>query len=58
MNIDTLRTNYVVQKMIEELRNTSKSQQVRPQFQLNVDIRKTKQKQIFQGLVKTIYEVE
>jgi hypothetical protein len=58
MDINTLRTNHVVKQMIEELRTTSQSQQAQSQFQLDVDIRKTRQKPIFQGFGKAIYEVE
>jgi serine/threonine protein kinase len=58
MNINALRTNYAVKQMIEEMRTISQSQQAQYQFQLEVDIRKTRQKPIFQGFGKSIYEVE
>jgi serine/threonine protein kinase len=56
MNIDSLKTNYTVKKMIEELRSVPQSQQPQYQFQLDVDIRKTRTKPIFQGFGKSIYE--
>jgi serine/threonine protein kinase len=58
MNINSLRTNYTVKKMIEELRSAPQSQQTQCQFQLDVDIRKTKTRPLFQGCSKSIYEVE
>src|ERR1700728_3275800 len=58
MKIDSLRTNYAVKKMIEELRSARQSQQVQYQFQLDVDIRKTRTRPLFQGFGKSIYEVE
>ena len=56
MDINSLRTNYIVKKMIDELRSTEQLQQT--QFQLDVDIRKTKPRPLFQGFGKSIYEVE
>jgi serine/threonine protein kinase len=58
MNISSLRTNYMVKKMIEELQLVSQSQQTQYQFQLDVDIRKTRPRALFQGFGKAIYEVE
>jgi serine/threonine protein kinase len=58
MNINSLKTNYTVKKMIEELRSTPQAQQAQCQFQLDVDIRKTRTRPLFQGFGKTIYEVE
>jgi serine/threonine protein kinase len=58
MDINSLRTNYIVKKMIEELRSTEQFQQTQNQFQLDVDIRKTRPRPLFQGFGKSIYEVE
>jgi len=58
MNIDSLRTNYTVKKMIEELGSVEQLQQTQYQFQLDVDIRKTRPRPLFQGFGKAIYEVE
>jgi serine/threonine protein kinase len=58
MNIDSLKTNHTVKKMIEELRSVPQSQQAQYHFQLDVDIRKTRTKPLFQGFGKSIYEVE
>jgi serine/threonine protein kinase len=58
MNINSLKTNYTVKKMIDELRSTPQAQQAQYQFQLDVDIRKTRTRPLFQGFGKTIYEVE
>ena len=58
MNINSLRTNYTVKKMIEELRSREQSLQIQYQFQLDVDIRKTRPRPIFQSFGKSIYEVE
>lgn len=56
MDINSLRTNYAVKKIIEEWKTKEQSQQT--QFQLDVDIRKTRSKPLFQGFGKYIYEVE
>ncbi|CAF2976060.1 unnamed protein product [Rotaria sp. Silwood2] len=58
MSVNTLRTNYTVKKMIEELKSTPASQQASCQFQLDVDIRRTRPRPLFQGFGKSIYEVE
>lgn len=58
MTIDSLRTNFMVKKMIEELRSAPQLQHAQYQFQLDVDIRKTRTKPLFQGFGKSIYEVE
>jgi hypothetical protein len=47
MDINALRTNYTVKQMIEEMRTTSQPQN---QFQLDVDIRKSRQKRYFKDL--------
>lgn len=59
MNINSLRTNYMVKKMIDELRSMrGRSSPTQCQFQLDVDIRKTRSRPIFQSFGKSIYEVE
>ncbi|CAF4673042.1 unnamed protein product, partial [Rotaria sp. Silwood2] len=58
MNIDSLKANYTVKKMIEELRSVSRPQQAQSRFELDVDIRKTRTRPLFQGFGKSIYEVE
>ncbi|CAF5013408.1 unnamed protein product [Rotaria sp. Silwood1] len=58
MNIDSLKANYTVKKMIEELRSVSRPQQAQYRFELDVDIRKTRTRPLFQGFGKLIYEVE
>jgi serine/threonine protein kinase len=44
--------------MIEELRSAPQPQHAQYQFQLDVDIRKTRSRPLFQGFGKSIYEVE
>jgi serine/threonine protein kinase len=56
MTIDSLRPNYIVKKMIDEF--TSTSLQKDYQFQLDIDIRKTKRRPLFQAPGKAIYEAE
>jgi len=58
MNINSLKTNYLVKKMIEELKSREQLQLTQCQFQLDVDIRKTRPRPLFQGFGKSIYEVE
>ena len=58
MNVNSLRTNYMVKKMIEEWKSVPQSQQIQYKFQLDVDIRKTRSRPLFQGFGKSIYEVE
>ncbi|CAF2993638.1 unnamed protein product [Rotaria sp. Silwood2] len=58
MSVDSLKTNYTVKKMIEELRSVSQPLQAQYQFKLDVDIRKTRIRPLFQGFGKSIYEVE
>ncbi|CAF1263406.1 unnamed protein product [Rotaria sordida] len=58
MNIDSLKPNYTVKKMIEELRSVSQPQQAQYRFELDVDIGKTRARPLFQGFGKSIYEVE
>ncbi|CAF1533981.1 unnamed protein product, partial [Rotaria sordida] len=58
MSIDSLRTNYTVKKMIEELQSTPSLEHSQCQFQLDVDIRKTRPRPLFQGFGKAIYEVQ
>jgi serine/threonine protein kinase len=58
MNISSLRTNYTVKKMIEELKSIEQLQQTQYQFQLDVEIRKIRPRPLFQGFGKSIYEVE
>jgi serine/threonine protein kinase len=58
MNINSLKTNYIVKKMIEELKSREQLQLTQCQFQLDVDIRKTRPRPLFQGFGKSIYEVE
>jgi serine/threonine protein kinase len=58
MDINSLRTNYIVKKMIEELKSIPQPQQACDQFQLDVDIRKTRSRPLFQAFGKSIYEVE
>ncbi|CAF3890429.1 unnamed protein product [Rotaria sp. Silwood1] len=56
MNIDSLKANYTVKKMIEELRSVSRPQQAQYRFELDVDIRKIRTRPLFQGFGKLIYE--
>jgi serine/threonine protein kinase len=56
MAIDSLRPNHTVKKMIDEF--TSTSIQKHYIFKLDVDIRKTKRRPIFQAPGKAIYEAE
>lgn len=56
MQISSLRPNYIVKKMVEELSSSSIKKQYH--FELNVDIRKTKNRPLFQAPGKTIYEAE
>lgn len=58
MNINSLKTNYAVKKMIEELRSRGRSSDMQYQFQLDIHIRKTRRRPIFQSFGKSIYEVE
>ncbi|CAF0782165.1 unnamed protein product [Adineta steineri] len=58
MDINSLKTNYAIKKVIQELKSTFPSQQEHCQFQLDVDIRKTRTRPLFQGFGKSIYEVE
>ena len=58
MNIDSLKTNYTVKKMVEEFKSVTQLYQAQCQFQLDVDIRKTRTRPLFQGFGKSIYEVE
>jgi serine/threonine protein kinase len=58
MDIHSLKTNYTVKKVIEELTSTLQPQQAQYQFQLDVDIRKTKTWPLIQVFGKSIYEVE
>jgi serine/threonine protein kinase len=58
MNINSLRTNYAVKKMIEELKSVEQLPLTKYQFQLDVDIRKTKPKPLYQAPGKSVYEVE
>ncbi|CAF4092513.1 unnamed protein product, partial [Rotaria sp. Silwood2] len=58
MSINSLRTNYAVKRMIQELNSIVQPQQIQYQYQLDVDIRKTRSKPIFQAFGKMIYEVE
>ncbi|CAF0803669.1 unnamed protein product [Adineta steineri] len=58
MDINSLKTNYAIKKVIQELKSTFPSQQEHYQFQLDVDIRKTRTRPLFQGFGKSIYEVE
>ncbi|CAF4150727.1 unnamed protein product [Adineta steineri] len=58
MDINSLKTNYAIKKVIQELKTTSSSQQEHYQFQLDVHIRKTRTRPLFQGFGKSIYEVE
>jgi serine/threonine protein kinase len=58
MVIRTLQTNYIVIKMINELHATPKIQSTQYQFKLDVDIRRTSMRSLFQAFGKAIYEVE
>ncbi|CAF1243717.1 unnamed protein product [Adineta ricciae] len=58
MNINSLRTNYTVKKMMEELKIISQGSQSQCEYRLDIDIRKTKTRPLFQGFGKFIYEVE
>src|ERR1700722_19151793 len=58
MDVSTLRTNHVVRKMIDEFTTMYQLQQAQYKFQLDIDIKKTKQRPIFQAFGKSIYEVE
>ena len=56
MNVNQLRPNRTLKKIIEESQSFPIEHQI--QFQLDVDVRKTRTKAIFQGFGKSIYEVE
>ncbi|CAF1179202.1 unnamed protein product [Adineta ricciae] len=58
MNINSLRTNYTVKKMMEELKIASQGSQPQCEYRLDIDIRRTKARPLFQGFGKFIYEVE
>jgi len=56
MSISSLRPNYIVKKMLEEFQSSMVKKHYH--FELNVDIRKTKTRPMFQAPGKTIYEAE
>jgi len=56
MSISSLRPNYIVKKMLEEFQSSMVKKHYH--FELNVDIRKTKTRPMFQTPGKTIYEAE
>lgn len=56
MVIDSLRPNHIVKKIIDDFTSTALQKQYR--FQLDIDIRKTKRRPLFQAPGKTIYEAE
>jgi serine/threonine protein kinase len=53
-----LKNNYENEKMIEKFGSKANFQRARCQFQLDIDIRKIREKPIFQEYEKSIYEVE
>ncbi|CAF2033612.1 unnamed protein product [Rotaria magnacalcarata] len=56
MNIESLRPNHIVRKMIDEFAAISKKKEY--QFRLNVDVRKTETRPWFQTFTKAIYKAE
>ncbi|CAF0925132.1 unnamed protein product [Adineta steineri] len=56
MDLNSLRSNYIVKKMVEEFLSLSSQKQYR--FRLDIDICKTKPRPIFQSPGKTIYEAK
>ena len=56
MDIESLRPNYIVRRMIEEFTAASKKKDY--QFRLNVDVRKTETRPWFVALGKAIYKAE
>jgi len=55
ISIDTLKTNHIVKRMIEESKSLSHPQY---SFQLDIDIKKSQTRPLFQGFGKSIYKVE
>ncbi|CAF1464822.1 unnamed protein product [Adineta ricciae] len=58
MDISTLRPNHTVKRMVGEFTDTSYTLHGQHRFELNVDIKKSRPKPLFQGFGKCIYEVE
>jgi serine/threonine protein kinase len=58
MDLNSLRTNYMARQMLEEWKSMPKSSDTPYQFQLDVDIRKTRPRPLFQAFGKSIDEVE
>lgn len=56
MDLNSLRSNYIVKKMVEDF--VSLSLQKQYQFRLDIDVCKAKQRPIFQSPGKTIYEAK
>ncbi|CAF3698936.1 unnamed protein product [Rotaria sp. Silwood1] len=56
MNIESLRPNHVVHKIVDEFAAISKKKDY--QFRLNVDVRKTETRPWFQTFSKAIYKAE
>jgi hypothetical protein len=58
MSINTLKTNHTVKKMIDEFKSLSQSPSSLYQFQLDIDIKKSQTRPLFQGFGKSIFQVE
>jgi serine/threonine protein kinase len=58
MDISTLRTNHIVRKMIDECTTMFQLLHAQYKFELNIDIKKTRPRPIFQTFGKAMYEVE
>ncbi|CAF2416005.1 unnamed protein product [Rotaria sp. Silwood2] len=56
MDLQTLRPNYIVKKMVDEF--LSLSSQKKYHFRLDIDVCKTKERPMFQSSSKTIYEAK
>lgn len=56
MSINSLRSNYIVKKMVEDFISSSSQKQY--QFRLDLDVCKNKQRPFFQSPNKTIYEAK
>lgn len=56
MTVSSLRPNYIVKKMLEESQSSTLKKHYH--FELNIDVRKTKHRPLFQAPGKTIYEAE
>src|SRR5271163_1888902 len=56
MDLNSLRPNYIVKKMVEDFAALSLQKQY--QFRLDIDVCKSKPRPIFQSSYKTIYEAK